>query len=274
MFLSITHHPWVLHVLEKKTVPQVEPPAEGQSSNAQAVQAVELPGQQFNFCDHQLCKSTSGEYGGENVDKIARWVCDTSSGYVILCLYVDDMLIVDSNDKMIRSTKDMLKSKFDMKDMGLANVILGIKIIHNGLVLSQAHYVDKILNTHNAGDSGLARTPIDTSLHLSKNRGVGVAQLEYSRIIGMLMYLITGTRPDLTYAVSRLSRYTSNPSDAHWKAMTRVLHYLRYIHDYGLHYDRYPAVIDGYSDANWISDIKDSRSTSGYFFTLGGAAIS
>ncbi|GJY51100.1 hypothetical protein Tco_0441947 [Tanacetum coccineum] len=160
----------------------------------------------------------------------------------------------------------------------LNDVILGIEVSNrensNGLVLSQAHYVDKILNTHNAGDSGQARTPIDTSLHLSKNRGLGVAQLEYSRIIGMLMYLMTGTRPDLAYAVSRLSRYTSNPSYAHWKAITRVLHYLRYSRDYGLHYDRHPAVIEGYSDANWISDIKDSRSTSGYVFTLGGAAIS
>nr|GEW99844.1 retrovirus-related Pol polyprotein from transposon TNT 1-94 [Tanacetum cinerariifolium] len=105
------------------------------------------------------------------------YVKDTSSGYIILCLYVDDMLIVGSNDKMIKSTKDMLKSKFDMKDMGLAVVILGIKIIRtqNGLLLSQAHYVDKILNTHNAEDSGQARTPIDT-----------------------------GTRPDLAYAISRL----------------------------------------------------------------------
>ncbi|GJY01370.1 zinc finger, CCHC-type containing protein [Tanacetum coccineum] len=87
-------------------------------------------------------------------------------------------------------------------------------------------------------------------------------------------YAMNGTRPDLAYAVSRLSRYTSNPSYAHWKAITRVLHYLRYSRDYGLHYDRHPAVIEGYSDANWISDIKDSRSTSGYVFTLGGAAIS
>nr|GEY28553.1 zinc finger, CCHC-type [Tanacetum cinerariifolium] len=165
------------------------------------------------------------------------YVKDTSSGYVILCLYVDYMLIIGSNEKMIKSTKDMLKSKFDMKDMGLADVILRIKIIQtqNGLVLSQAHYVDKILNTHNAGDSGLARTPIDTSLHLSKNKGVGVAQLEYSRIISMLMYLMTSTRPDLAYVVSRLI---------------------------------------GYIDANWISDIKDSPSTSRYVFTLGGATIS
>nr|GEW84024.1 zinc finger, CCHC-type [Tanacetum cinerariifolium] len=160
--------------------------------------------------------------------------------------------------------------------LGLADVILGIKIIRtqNGLVLSLAHYVDKTLNIHNAGDFALARTPIGTSLHLSKNRGLGVVQLEYSRIIGMLTYLMIGTRPDLAYAVSRLSRYTSNPNDSHWKAMTRVLHYLRYNRDYGLHYDRYPAVIEGYSDTNWISDIKDSRSTNGYVFTLGRAAIS
>ncbi|GJU13209.1 retrotransposon protein, putative, ty1-copia subclass [Tanacetum coccineum] len=151
------------------------------------------------------------------------YVKDTSSGYVILCLYVDDMFIIGSNVKMIKSTKDTLKLKFDMKDMGLADVILGIKIIrtHNRLVLSQAHYMDKIFNTYNADDSGLARTPIDTSMHLSKNRGVGVAQLKYSRIIGMLMYLMTSTLPNLAYDVSRLSMYTSNPSDAYWKDMTR-----------------------------------------------------
>ncbi|KAH7864181.1 hypothetical protein Vadar_026696 [Vaccinium darrowii] len=56
------------------------------------------------------------------------YVKDTDEGYVILCLYVDDMLIVGSNDRVIRSTKDMFNSKFDMKDMDLADVILGVKI--------------------------------------------------------------------------------------------------------------------------------------------------
>ncbi|KAJ9561442.1 hypothetical protein OSB04_006602 [Centaurea solstitialis] len=150
---------------------------------------------------------------------------DTAHGYVILCLYVDDMLIIGSDDKMIRSTKDMLKSKFDMKDMDLADVILGIKITRtqNGLVLSQIHYVDKILEKFNQGDTGIARTPIDTSQHLSKNRGDNVAQVEYSRIIGGLMYLMSCIGPDLAYAVSRLSRYTSNPSVEHWKNITRLL---------------------------------------------------
>ncbi|XP_076896146.1 uncharacterized protein LOC143549014 [Bidens hawaiensis] len=203
------------------------------------------------------------------------YVKETPGGYVILCLYVDDMLIIGSNDNMIRSTKDMLKARFDM-NLGLADVILGVQITRtqNGLVLSQSHYVDKILEKFNKDDPRVASTPIDTTHHLFKNRGEGVSQREYSRIIGSLMYLMTCTRPDLAYAVSRLSKYTSNPSEEHWKSITRLLRYLRYTRDYGIHYNRDPAVIEGYSDSNWISDIKDSKSTSGYVFTLGGAAIS
>lgn len=120
----------------------------------------------------------------------------------------------------------------------------------------------------------MCRTPVDVSLHLTKNNDESVYQLEYSRVIGSLMYLMSCTRPDIAYAVSRLSRYTSNPNVTHWKGIMRVLGYIRYTLDYGLHYTRYPAVLEGYSDANWISDIKDSKSTSGYVFTLGGATVS
>ncbi|KAL9447408.1 hypothetical protein AB3S75_014970 [Citrus x aurantiifolia] len=88
------------------------------------------------------------------------------------------------------------------------------------------------------------------------------------------MYLTNCTRPDLAYTVSKLSRYTSNPGTDHWKDIVRVLRYLRYTHNYKLHYTRYPEVLEGFSDANWISDVKDSKSTSGYVFTLAGAAVS
>ncbi|KAL0322287.1 UNVERIFIED_CONTAM: Retrovirus-related Pol polyprotein from transposon TNT 1-94 [Sesamum calycinum] len=82
------------------------------------------------------------------------------------------------------------------------------------------------------------------------------------------------TRPDIAYAVNKLSRFTSNPSKDHWKGLIRVLRYLKYTSNYGLHYTRYPAVLEGYSDANWISDSKDTKSTSGYVFTIGGGAVS
>ena len=52
------------------------------------------------------------------------------------------------------------------------------------------------------------------------------------------------------------------------------MRYFKYTLNYGLHYTRHPAILEGYSDANWISDTKDTKSTSGYVFTLGGAAVS
>ncbi|XP_073035180.1 secreted RxLR effector protein 161-like [Primulina eburnea] len=88
------------------------------------------------------------------------------------------------------------------------------------------------------------------------------------------MYLTNCTRPDLAYSVNKLSRFTSNPNKDHWKALTRVLGYLKYTMKFGLVNTKYPAVLEGYCDANWISDTKDSKSTSGYVFTIGGGAVS
>ena len=100
------------------------------------------------------------------------YVKETENGYVILCLYVDNMLIVRSDDDMIKSTKNMLKSKFDMKDMGLADVILGIKISRtfNGLILSQTHYIYKILGKFNKDDNIVSKIPLDMSIHLTKTK--------------------------------------------------------------------------------------------------------
>ena len=75
----------------------------------------------------------------------------------------------------------------------------------------------------------MARTPSDVNLHMSKNKGESVSQLEYSRVIGSLMYSMSCTRPNIAYTVSKLSRYTSTPNDDHWKGIIRVLRYLRYI---------------------------------------------
>ena len=204
------------------------------------------------------------------------YVKDTNNGYVIVCLYVDDMLILGSNNYIITTTKKMLSSKFNMKDLGVADVILGIKISRTsgGLILSQPHYIEKLLDKFDKEESNIARTPVDISLHLSKNIGQRISQLEYSRIIGSLMYVMNCTRPDIAYSISKLSRYASNPEVDHYKAIIRVLRYLRYTQKYGLHYTRYPTVLEGYSDANWISDMKDTKSTSGYVFTLGGAVVS
>jgi hypothetical protein len=88
------------------------------------------------------------------------------------------------------------------------------------------------------------------------------------------MYLASATRPDILFDVSKLSRFISNPKDDHWKALKRVVHYLKGTMDYGIHYTGYPRVLEGYSDSNWISDADEIKATSGYVFTLGGGTVS
>ena len=104
------------------------------------------------------------------------YIKDTKHEYVIVGLYVGDMLIVSSDGKMIIFTKNMLNSRFEMKDMGPADVILGIKIIRtsDGLMLSQSHYVDNILGKFDKDSSRISRIPIDVTLHLSKNKGENI----------------------------------------------------------------------------------------------------
>lgn len=155
--------------------------------------------------------------------------------------------------EMIKTTKKILTGRFDMKDMGVADVILGIKIFKTSEGL-----IEKIISKFGNYDNP-TKTPYDINLHLTKNIGIGISQIEYARIIGSLMYLTNCTRPDLAHSVNRLSRYTSNPGRNHWKAIVRVLRYLKYTKNYGLHYTRYPSVLEGYSDANWISNSKDSK---------------
>ncbi|GJW79147.1 zinc finger, CCHC-type containing protein [Tanacetum coccineum] len=248
--------------------------------------------------EHKVCKLVKSLYGLKQAPKQWHQKFDEvvlSSGFllnqsdkcvyskfnssgegVIICLYVDDMLIFGTDQNQVDKTKKFLSSKFSMKDMGEADVILGIKIKreNKGIVITQSHYIEKILKKFNREDCSPVSTPMDPVEKLKPNTGKPVDQLEYSRAIGCLMYAMTSTRPDIAYAVGRLSRFTSNPSRQHWQAITRVFKYLKGTMNYGLSYMGYPSVLEGYSDASWINHVKDSSSTSGWVFLLGGGAIS
>nr|GEU72148.1 hypothetical protein [Tanacetum cinerariifolium] len=136
----------------------------------------------------------------------------------------------------------LIKSMFSIKDMGKADVILGIKIKHksSGLAISQSHYIEKVMKKLNYSDCTLVSTPLDTCEKLMPNKGPSVSQ--HSRLIGCLMYAMTCTKPDIAFVVGKLSSY--------------------------------PSVLEGYIDARWISNSKDNSSTSGWVFLLGGGANS
>jgi hypothetical protein len=195
---------------------------------------------------------------------------------VIVCLYVDDMLIFGTNMKGIYETKKYLTSMFKMKDLNEVDTILGIKVKKHsgGYALCQSHYIEKVLLKFKHIGIKEVNTPFDSSIKLNDNSGRAITQLEYASAIGSMMYAMHCTRPDIAFAVCKIFRYTSYPSIDHWKAISRVLGYLKRTINLGLFYSKFPAVLEGYSDASWITSTSDNKSTSGWVFTLGGGVIS
>jgi len=164
-----------------------------------------------------------------------------------------------------------------MKDLGEADVILNIKLLregNGGATLMQSHYVEKVLNRFGYSDCTPISTSYDPSVLLRKNHKIAQDQLRYSQIIGSLMHLTSATKLDISFAVSKLSRFVLNPGDDHWRALERVLRYIKWTMSYAIHYTGYPRVLEGYCDANWISNADEIYAISGYMFSLGGDAVS
>ena len=96
----------------------------------------------------------------------------------------------------------------------------------------------------------------------------------YRELIGSLQYLSLATRPDITYAVNKLSQFLVNPGRAHLNAAMRVLRYLKGTKHHSLHLGGGVPVIAGFSDSDWGGNPDDRKSTSAYVFRLGQGAIS
>jgi hypothetical protein len=138
-------------------------------------------------------------------------------GYGLSVTFLNWVWMLKYHYESIENTKNFLSSSFDMKDLGIADVILGIRIVRNEneLVLNQSHYIEKVLKRFNQFDCKPVCTPFDASMKLYHNIGRAVNQLEYARVIGCLMYAMTCTTPDIAYAMGKMSRYISNPSHIH-----------------------------------------------------------
>jgi hypothetical protein len=219
---------------------------------------------------------TSAGFVVNEADKCVYYLYGGGEG-VILCLYVDNILILGTSLYVIKETKDFMSNNFEMKDLGEADVILNIKLLregNGGITLVQSHYVENVLSHFGYSKCEPSPTPYDSSKLLKKNQRISRDQLRYSQIVGSLMYLASATRPDILFDVSKLSRFVSNPGDDNWHALERVLRYLKGTMSLGIHYTGYPTVLEGYCDANWISDADEIYATNGYVFSLGGGAVS
>ncbi|GJX16818.1 retrovirus-related pol polyprotein from transposon TNT 1-94 [Tanacetum coccineum] len=172
-----------------------------------------------------------------------------------------------SNKSEIEYTKRLLRKEFDMKELGPARKILGVKIVRDRgsrtLKVSQSGYVQKILNNYKVDNGKSVSMPLGAHFKVSLKDCPSsdwdverMSKVTYANVVGSLMYLMVYTRPDIAYDVSIVSRYLANPG-------------LVYGRDQGKH-----IVVDGFVDADHAKDLDKDRLIIGYVFMVHGCLVS
>ncbi|CAA7054571.1 unnamed protein product [Microthlaspi erraticum] len=183
----------------------------------------------------------------------------SGSKFIMLVLYVDDILLAANDMGMLHDTKKYLSKNFEMKDMGEASYVIGIEIFRDR---SQAP-IQK-------GDKFSKMQCPKNELERKE-----MERIPYASVVGSLNYVQTCTRPDITFAVGMLGRYQSNPGMDHWKAAKKVLRYLQGTKEHMLTFRRSNHLeIIGYSDSDYAGCVDSRKSTFGYLFQLAGGAVS
>lgn len=143
--------------------------------------------------------------------------------------------------------------------------------------MGQPAYTKQLLEAQGLSDCKAVGSPVDPGSDLRKatDEEEMVDQRSYQSLVGSLMYLSTCTRPDISFAVGALAKFSTHPTRAHWIASKRVLRYLRGTRNHGITFRGKEARgCIGYSDADWAGDREDRRSTSGYVFQIAKGPVS
>ena len=149
--------------------------------------------------------------------------------FIILLLYVDNILIVGKNVSRIAKLKKELSKCFAMKDLGPAKNILEMRIERdrncNKLYLSQEKYIENVLQKFRMENAKVVSCPLAPHFKLSRKqcsttdeKKKEMHHVPYASAVGSLMYAMVCTRPDIAHAVSTMSRFMSNPGRPHWEA--------------------------------------------------------
>ncbi|KAE9073864.1 hypothetical protein PF010_g24902 [Phytophthora fragariae] len=203
----------------------------------------------------------------------------------IVCLYVDDMLIASRQKAAIASVKAGIAEKFRIKDLGRARFILGIEIDYDlerrTLSISQKACTESIIEKFGQENAKPCLTPLEPGVQFTEGdepqteeNKTKMMSKPYRSLVGSLIYLACGMRPDISVAVAKLSRFLENPCEKHWDAGIAVVRYLLKTNDVGIVCDGLLGTqLEAYSDANWAGNRDDRRSVSGMLLMLCGAPV-
>jgi len=209
-------------------------------------------------------------------------------GTVLSAVHVDNFLIVSSSPEASQSFKEELKSLWTISDLGEARFCVGIAISRdraNHLVsISQTALIDCIIQQFGQADTDPISTPMDPSIAksltrpspsdplLSDSDSHELACIPYHSLVGSLVYLSIGTRPDILFAVTCLCQYIDCYHCTHWNAAIHVVRYLKITCLLTLNLGGDPEVdLVGFSDSSHADCPDTTHSTMGYCFSIGGA---
>ncbi|XP_020258582.1 uncharacterized protein LOC109834991 [Asparagus officinalis] len=196
--------------------------------------------------------------------------------FLIICLYVDDLLYTGSSTEMLAEFKTTMFNEFEITDNGLMSYFLGIEVKRQqeGIFISQKKYMKEILEKFK-NECNPVNTPVAIGMKLSREGdGRFVDSILFKSLVGSLRYL-TITRPDIAYGVGLVSRYMETPNESHWLVAKRILRYIKGTLNLGLFYAYDENVqLVSYSDSDWGGDQDERKNTIGYVFYLGSTAFS
>ena len=189
---------------------------------------------------------------------------------IYLPIYVDDMLIAAKDKNAITKLKNQLSREFEMKDLGEAKKILGMEISRNRsigkLYLSQISYINKVLHRFNMQNAKPVSTPLAGHFRLSsrfspqtKYEIDQTSKAPYSSAVGSLMYAMVCSRPDLSHALSVVSRFMANPGKQHWKAVQWIFRYLKGTSKACLEFGKSTCGLCGYVDSDYAGNLDKRR---------------
>ena len=197
---------------------------------------------------------------------------------LIVCLYVDDGLVCASSKKEADDFMSALKRAFDVT-INEPKTYVGMEITRDRrrkvISFSQEGYLRRVLQRFGMESCTPLVVPMESAAKFDRLDSRERHDCPFREAIGCLNYLAIISRPDISFAVSKLSRYADCPQQAHWNGVKRVLRYLKGTASYCLSYDgKAPGILVGNSDSDWGGDPETRRSTSGFAFRLFSGAIS